>query len=87
MAGPLNIAYLLQVSQDLAQWEQTRDGSILEGISAKIEGTNSELALRAAEAEPPQTESQAISEQQAYAAALAKVDAVNARLAQVYQLP
>lgn len=79
------IAFLLQVSQDLAQWEQTRDGSILEGISAKIEGTNSELANRAAEAEPPQTESQAIGEQQAYAAALAKIDAVNARLAQVCQ--
>lgn len=73
----------MQVSQDLAQWSETRNAGILDSISAKIEGANAELQSRVAAAEPAQSPAQAASEQQAQAAALAKINAINSRLAQV----
>lgn len=71
------------MSQDLAQWSETRNAGILDSISAKIEGANAALQSRAAAAEPAQSPGQAASEQQAQAAALAKIEAINSRLAQV----
>ena len=74
-----------QVSRDLAQWSETRSAGILDGISSKIEGANAELERRAAAAaEAGQSAAYAAAEQQAQAAALAKIEAINSRLAQVF---
>ncbi len=79
------------MSQDLAQWSETRSAGILDGISNKIEGANAELERRAAAAaaatEVGQSAAQAAAEQQVQAAALAKIEAINSRLAQVCVLP
>ncbi|BDA48640.1 hypothetical protein COCOBI_12-3210 [Coccomyxa sp. Obi] len=88
-----NVASLMtnleqEVSQDLAQWSETRSAGILDGISTKIEGANAELERRAAAAaEAGQSATQAAAEQQAQAAALAKIEAINSRLAQAGVAP
>ncbi|CAL8463495.1 g3029 [Coccomyxa elongata] len=88
-----NVASLMtsleqEVSQDLAQWSETRSAGILDGISTKIEGADTELERRAAAAaEVGHSAAQAAAEQQAQAAALAKIDAINSRLARAGVAP